>query len=72
MFVADLWANMVSSRIGRTPSNYRKICSSLRRSLTSSACTCPHPAAAVVLCVDEKSGVQALRPYPAVTSHDIR
>ena len=39
---------------------------SWRRSTTSSACTCNPPEAAVVLCVDEKSQVQALaRSQPA-------
>jgi DDE superfamily endonuclease len=52
-------ANMVSSRIGRTPSSYRKIRCSLKRLLTSSGCTrstCGRGGAVV----DEKSGVQAL------------
>ncbi len=62
-------ANMDSSRIGRTPSSCRRIRSLPKVADIVSLYLAP-PAAAVVLCVDEKSGVQALdRTQPLLSSN---
>jgi hypothetical protein len=54
-------ANIIPSGIGRTPSSYRKIRFSLQKVADIVGLYLSPPATAVVLCVDEKSGVQA---YP--------